>query len=828
MKRFLLPALAILLAFSLQAKDNKTKTGSVSIQEFGVMPGNSPEVNRVNLQKAIDWAAASGTALYVTPVEGGYPVATGILLRRNVSLTGAHGPTGRGTRHPDRKEPTGSIFLITDTANPFITVESATRIQGIQFYYPDQTYDDPAAIIPYKPTIQMSHDVRVVEGVTLNSLTFYGEYMAMDFRSAPGQFCEQILFEHCYGYPLSGEFIAIDRCYDIPRILHCHVNPSNMREFDRSFNVKVIDAVVAKKTFTYWVDHTDNAQIMDIFTFGAYGGIYLGGDTYGQLTNFNLDCVAIGLYKKGNNSFNRNWQIAQGSIIANLGDNVEDIHPIVIEGGGHTALTNVECFSGKNGALSAYGKSYDYMKVIGDAKATVSVFGSRMRNYVSDHPFTIMNPQAHVRAVACVDKDEEFFDFDSREGTAQSRKELAEEILSDPVTAEVETLARQLIRTGFNAGSGYDEVWIRDYNTFIELAMEEMPEEKIRENLLPFFRFQGEDGNIPDGFVPKEKARLDYKYISSNLEPRFLAHKNTVETDQESSLILAVSKYVTKTGNKDFLKTEIGGISIDKRLQMAMQFLMEHRFNDRYGLLWGATTADWGDVQPEHEWGVFINDNSHFCIDIYDNALFISAIDAYLKITGDKAVIPHWKNVRDNLASNVRKHLWDKKNQKFIPHIYLSGSPFPADFDEGRIFYHGGTGVAMEAGLLSLDEIRSCNDAMLRNMEAAGATSIGITQYPAYPDGFFKNPIMKEYSYQNGGDWTWYGGRIITQLVRYGFIREAWDEARPMFARVAEGKAFNEWYDLSGKPMGSGTYRGEAGVLFSMIQAFRAWAEANK
>ena len=270
MKRFLLPALAILLAFSLQAKDNKTKTGSVSIQEFGVLPGNSPEENRVNLQKAIDWAAASGTALYVTPVEGGYPVATGILLRRNVSLVGAHGPTGRGTRHPDRKEPTGSIFLITDTANPFITVESATRIQGIQFYYPDQAYDDPSAIIPYKPTIQMSHDVRVVEGVTLNSLTFYGEYMAMDFRSAPGQFCEQILFEHCYGYPLGGEFIAIDRCYDIPRILHCHVNPSNMREFGRSFSVKVVDAVVAKKTFTYWIDHTDNAQLMDLFTFGAY------------------------------------------------------------------------------------------------------------------------------------------------------------------------------------------------------------------------------------------------------------------------------------------------------------------------------------------------------------------------------------------------------------------------------------------------------------------------------------------------------------------------------------------------------------------------------
>jgi len=388
------------------AQDN----GMVSIQKFGVLPNNSAQVNKKNLQKAIDWAAKSGSALYVTPVEGGYEVATGVILKKNVSLIGSHGPTGRGTCNPNKKEPTGSLFVIKDTDNPFIQVESATQIRGIQFYYPEQTNTDPAKIIKYKPTIKMASN-GAVEGVTLSCLTFYGEYMAMDFRSGENQICEQILFEHCYGYPLSGEFIAIDKCYDIPRILHCHVNPANMREFGRSFARKVQDAVVANKTFTYWIDHTDNAQLIDLFTFGVYGGIYLGGETYGQLTNFNLDCVAVGLYKKGNNTKNRNWQIAQGSIIANIGEKVEDIHPIIIEGVGHTTFTNVECFSGNNAALTCYGKSYDYMKVIGDQKCTISVFGSRMRNYVSDKPFTVENPNAQIRAVACVDKDENFFDW---------------------------------------------------------------------------------------------------------------------------------------------------------------------------------------------------------------------------------------------------------------------------------------------------------------------------------------------------------------------------------------------------------------------------------
>ena len=53
---------------------------------------------------------------------------------------------------------------------------------------------------------------------------------------------------------------------------------------------------------------------MDLFTFGNYGGIILGSASYGQLTNFNFDCVEIGIHKLGDNTKNRNWMIAQGSI----------------------------------------------------------------------------------------------------------------------------------------------------------------------------------------------------------------------------------------------------------------------------------------------------------------------------------------------------------------------------------------------------------------------------------------------------------------------------------------------------------------------------------
>lgn len=380
-----------------------------SLVEFGVASTNSAEVNRDRLQAAIDWAAQRGAAVWVEPTDEPYPVAGGVVLRMNATLVGVHGPVGRGTRHPDKPQPVGSVFRIEDETQPFLTVESATQVRGIQFWYPRQTLRDAAKIIRYPSTIRVSPD-HSAQGVTLSCLTFYGEYRAMDFRASRNRICEQILVEHCYGYPLSGEFFCIDYCYDIPRVLHCHVNPANRRFIDGGYGREVIDAVVAAKTFTYSVDHTDNAVLMDVFTFGAYGGVRLGPATYGQLTSFNLDCVTVGIHKSGDGTFNRNWQIAQGSIIANTGARVEDIHPIIIDGRGHTAISQVEAFSGPNGALTTLNRSQDFLWVTGQEPLTVSLIGCRMRNYVAETPLTLDNAQASVRATACLDRNEQWLE----------------------------------------------------------------------------------------------------------------------------------------------------------------------------------------------------------------------------------------------------------------------------------------------------------------------------------------------------------------------------------------------------------------------------------
>lgn len=403
-------------------------------------------------------------------------------------------------------------------------------------------------------------------------------------------------------------------------------------------------------------------------------------------------------------------------------------------------------------------------------------------------------------------------------------QKLIDALSSDLNIPVVKEKAVEIVSTGFNAGESYSEVWIRDYNTFIELALEVHEQEDIKENLRIFFRFQGDEGGIVDGFIPRvDNPGGGYDYIYSDLEPDRMAHKNTVETDHESSLIQTVYKYIKRSDDHEFLNESIGGMIVEERMIFAVDFLMNERMSDEYDLIWGATTADWGDVQPEHEWGVYLTEDTHYAVDVYDNAMFLIALENLSELLPDRA--DELMDIHDSISTNVMEHLWDEENQQFVPHRYLDESPFPDDFNEDEIYQHGGTAVAIEAGLLSEVQVHDALQRMRENVEAANAATIGLTLYPPYPEGFFLNEGMYPYGYQNGGDWTWFGGRMIQQLIRHGFVQEAYEEASPMFERVVENDGFYEWYTPENEPMGSGTFRGSAGVLYTAIEMFEEWAE---
>jgi hypothetical protein len=390
-------------------------------------------------------------------------------------------------------------------------------------------------------------------------------------------------------------------------------------------------------------------------------------------------------------------------------------------------------------------------------------------------------------------------------------------------------MARQLMKKGFYAGSGYQMVWARDLNTFIELSCQEYDNSVIRENLLMFFHFQQENGELLDGYVPREGFTWnDPNTYESQTATGHIGFKNTVETDQETSLIQGIYKYISNTGDKAILDEAISGKSVYDRLVWSMEYILTERFSEEFRLVTGATTFDWGDVQVEGGIVVDVDSLTHWSIDVYDNAMFAIALENLAELSDNNSEKERWVFLHSSIISHIREHLWDTQNQKFIPHIYLDASPFPEDFNENAIHFHGGTAVAIEAGVLDREEIAAVLTHMKNNVELSGATSIGLTLYPPYPSEVLGANISPPYEYQNGGDWTWFGGRMIQQLIAYDLVEEAYELAKPMMERVIRNNGFFEWYRVDGSPAGSADFKGSAGVLAKAIDMLFEWANKNK
>ncbi|WP_419698967.1 hypothetical protein [Mucilaginibacter sp. NFX135] len=406
---------------------------------------------------------------------------------------------------------------------------------------------------------------------------------------------------------------------------------------------------------------------------------------------------------------------------------------------------------------------------------------------------------------------------------------MAVQIIADKKLDTVYKKATAILSKGFNAGDGYPQVWIRDFNTFIETSCKVYRRDSIRANLLTFLKLQQANGEIVDGYVLKGHVTWNDPniYVSSN-ENSHVGFKNTVETDQETSLIQAIAKYIRITGDKSILQEKIAGKTALQHLEVSISYLLKNRYSKKYHLLTGATTQDWGDVQVEGGAVVDVDENTHWAMDIYDNAMFVIALTDMAGFYKTGPERQKWQQLKAITITAIRKFLWDAKNHKFIPHLYIGKSPFPISFDENKIYFHGGTAIAIEAGILSKHEIRLVNQDMLRNVKLSGAPSIGLTLYPVYPEGIYKNSTAsKPFVYQNGGDWTWFGARMIQQLISHGFIKEAYAELQPMVARTIKDNGFYEWYGVDGKPNGSAAFKGSAGALAKAIDQLKEWAKNN-
>ncbi len=409
-------------------------------------------------------------------------------------------------------------------------------------------------------------------------------------------------------------------------------------------------------------------------------------------------------------------------------------------------------------------------------------------------------------------------------------QQLTQTILADRSLDTVYTQAKALLRKGFTAGDGYPQVWIRDFNTFLETCYRVYPKDSIRTNLLTFLKLQQPNGEIVDGYVLKGHVTWgDPNIYTSPHDPAHVGFKNTVETDQETSLIQAFAKYIHLSGDRSILQETIAGQTALQRLEQSVAYLLKNRYSTKHQLLTGATTQDWGDVQVEGGAVVDVDSNTHWAMDVYDNAMFVMALHDLSQFYPAGKDRQKWLQLKAQTATSIRKHLWDARRQKFYPHVYLDQSPFAANFDENQMYFHGGTIVAIQAGLLSKPEVVRALADMQQNVKKSGAPSIGLTLYPPYPSGVYRNqPSTEPYVYQNGGDWTWFGARLVPELVRYGLTEQAYQVLQPMVARTIRDGKFYEWYTVDNQPKGSADFKGSAGVLALAIESLQQWARQQK
>ncbi|MGQ9471281.1 MAG: MGH1-like glycoside hydrolase domain-containing protein [Candidatus Aminicenantales bacterium] len=364
---------------------------------------------------------------------------------------------------------------------------------------------------------------------------------------------------------------------------------------------------------------------------------------------------------------------------------------------------------------------------------------------------------------------------------------------------------------GFMAGSGYPQVWVRDSATIIPASRYYYPRPYLLSWLEEILSFQDENGSLPDWV--DASGRVD---------------KNTTESDQEASAVQAAAAVVRVIGKEEgaqWLKKKIGSQRVMDRLEQALRFLLEFRTDPESGLITGAHTADWGDVEsgdPDHQ-AIYADSKTCWTIDIYDQSMFYqAALDiAYLwEVAGETRRGAFWKERAELIKSRTNQYLWqeDKGFYRVHRHVDSSSHGFPED----DIFAMGGNTQAILSGLATAEQARQIIQEALRRQQAFGMSTISGSLLPPYPDGFFNHPMMDQaYEYQNGGQWDWFGGRLIAAMYEFGFSEAATRSLLDVARKNLERGGFYEWDTREGHGRGSQNYAGSAGALaLALVEGF--------
>lgn len=359
---------------------------------------------------------------------------------------------------------------------------------------------------------------------------------------------------------------------------------------------------------------------------------------------------------------------------------------------------------------------------------------------------------------------------------------------------------------GFSAGSTYPQVWIRDTATLMAYAKRVYPFEAMARSIRLFLEHQGAEGEIVD-WVDREGN----------------TGKNTVETDQESSLVLAAHELAKN--NPQWLNTDINGKTVLQRMEMALEWVWQNKRHKNYSLILSGFTADWGDTENTYpdQRATRLSERSTMVLGIYTNARFLQAMDALIKCYPRERSthIDRWLERGVQIREQVKQLLYLPDEGYFITHI----TPDASKEDQNRYFQMekkmlavGGNTEAILAGLMSKAMIDRFLEELKKRHETYKLNSVSFVLIPPYPEGFFPHHLLKRpWSYQNGGQWDWIGARVVKALFLKGKRQQAEEYLVEIARKNLARFLINEWEDFNGNPQGADFYVGAAGQIGEAI-----------
>ena len=352
---------------------------------------------------------------------------------------------------------------------------------------------------------------------------------------------------------------------------------------------------------------------------------------------------------------------------------------------------------------------------------------------------------------------------------------------------------------GFAAGVDYPQIWLRDANTILPASRYFYDRSFLASWLEEHLAFQKENGSLEDWIDSRGKS-----------------DKNTTETDQESSAVQAAFQIFNLLGPQ-WLEKSIDWIRIIDRLDKALEFVCKSRWNEEFGLVTGAHTADWGDVDlvDSDQKAIYVDDRTHWTADIYDQCMFYEAclnLAEMWDALGERNRGIFWQEKARSIKDNANKWLWQEDKGFYKVHEHLDS--LRHDFDEEDMFAMGGNTHAVNSGLADAEKSRRIIQEALKRQETYDVSTISGTLLPPYPKNFFRHPLLDDpYEYQNGAQWDWFGARLIYAMFQHGFSQTAKEKWLEIIQKNLGNRGFFEWDNKEGVGLGSDFYAGSAGSM---------------